>query len=65
MKNNKGFIKTIIILIVVLIVINFLGFNVEEIWKEILYPIFMFLGNIILKLAKEGISLIERIKEMF
>lgn len=65
MKNNKGFIKTIIVLIVVLIIINFLGFNIEEIWKEIFYPIFMFLGNMILKIAKEGISIIEKVKEMF
>lgn len=33
MKNNKGFIKTVIVIVIALIVLGYFGFNIDSILK--------------------------------
>ncbi len=49
MKNNKsGFIQIIVVLVVILVILSLLGLNAGKIWEGLFYPLFSFLGKIIL-----------------
>lgn len=52
--NDRGFIKTITIIIVVLVIANFLGFSPELLWDKFFSPAI----DIIWKIAVWGVGLL-------
>lgn len=58
-KNTKrGFVRLIVILIIILIVLGFLGLDITKVWSEVFLPIFSFIGDLILGIAKWLISIL-------
>ena len=49
--ENGGFIKLIILLIVILVVAGIYGFSPQHVWTNYLAPIFIFIWNVIAALA--------------
>ncbi len=50
-STNKGFVRIIIALIIILVVLSLLGLNVNRIWYGLILPIFSFIGNLIYMIA--------------
>jgi len=59
-NNQKGFIHVIVTLIVILVVLSLLGLNAEKIWTNVFYPLFAFLGNIIITVAQFLVAVIQQ-----
>lgn len=59
--TNKGFIQIIFLLIVILVVLSLLGLDANKIWTNLFYPLFSFIGNIILSVAKFLTSIVSYI----
>lgn len=72
MKNQeKGFLKIILLIIVVLLVLSFLGFNPEQIWNDyvvkaiaILWGIILWAVNILKALIDFGIASFEELRSL-
>jgi len=50
--TNKGFVQTIFLFVVILVILSLLDLNIDKIWTNLFYPLFAFIGNIILSVAK-------------
>lgn len=62
-KNNQGgFITNLFILIILIVIIHFLGFDIKEIWENIFYPFFVFLGELIEQIIDFAISIAAKLK---
>ncbi len=63
MKNNSkqgGFIRIIVLIIVVLIVLKFLGYDISSIWSNpTVVSIFTAIWNVIMKIVNIGVSLLK------
>ncbi len=59
--TNKGFVQTIFLFVIILVVLSLLGLNAEKVWTNLFYPLFAFIGNIILSVAKFLTSIINYI----
>lgn len=57
--TNKGFIHIIFILIVILVILGLVGLNTGKIWTDLFYPLFRFIGNIIVSVADFLTSIIK------
>ena len=70
MKNQqKGFLRLIVLIIVILLVLSFLVFNPEEIWNDyivkaiaIIWGIILWAVNILKGLVEAGMSAFESLK---
>lgn len=67
MSENRGFVRIIVTLIVILVIINLAGLDATRIWTEIFQPVFSFIGNIIVvaadwvvNLLREGWSIFQK-----
>jgi hypothetical protein len=58
-SQNGGFIKTIIILIIILVVIGLSGLDAGNIWIEFFEPAFTFVGNLIVSVSNFVINLVQ------
>lgn len=61
-KNNQGFIANFLVIIVLIVILHFLGFNIKEIWENIFYPFFVFLGGLIEQIIDFAISIATKLK---
>jgi hypothetical protein len=50
-NDNRGFIRTIILIIIILVTAKFFGINVDAIWNNFLGPIVFFIWDAILWIA--------------
>ncbi len=50
-RKTGGFIKIIIILIIILVIASFYGFSPNYVWGHYLAPIFSFIWDVIVALA--------------
>lgn len=55
---NKGFVRTAIILVVVLVFLSLAGLDINKIWYDFLWPIFSFVGNVIYMVANWLVELL-------
>lgn len=58
LSENKGFLRIIVILIVVLVILSLLGLDPNQIWFSFFRPIFAFIGNIIIVTANWLVTLL-------
>jgi len=45
-ESEGGFLKLIVLIVIALIVLNFLGFNIESLWSDFILPIVSVIWNI-------------------
>lgn len=48
MKNNRGFIHIIVIILIAVLILSFLNINPRDIWDDYALPILQFIWNAIL-----------------
>ena len=58
LNENRGFLRIIVTLVVILVILSILGFDPNKVWFSFFRPIFVFIGNIILITANWLISLL-------
>jgi len=71
-KSEKGFLKLLVLIVVALIILNFLGFNIESLWFDFVFPIIdtvwktlVWFANVLYGLIKIGFNSIELIVDIF
>lgn len=57
-SENKGFVRTAITLVVILVILSLVGLDINKIWYNFLWPIFSFVGNLIYSLANWLVGLL-------
>ena len=67
-KSEKGFFKLIILIVVALITLNFLGFNIESLWSDFIFPtidtiwkVLVWFANVLYGLIKIGFNSVQLI----
>ncbi len=58
LNENRGFIRVIATLILILVILSLLGLDANSIWFNFFKPIFSFIGNIIVVTANWLVSLL-------
>jgi len=58
LNSNKGFMRIIVILIIILVVLNLAGLDASGIWTGLFQPIFSFIGNVIVSVANFLVNLL-------
>ena len=51
LNNKKGFVRLIVVLIIILVLLSLVGIDPVFVWNNFFRPIFGFIGNIILSVA--------------
>lgn len=71
-ESKSGFLKMIVLIVISLVILNFLGFNIESIWSDFIFPIIetvwkvcVWFANILYGLLKIGFNSIEIIVDIF
>ncbi|HRY30952.1 MAG TPA: hypothetical protein P5328_00975 [Candidatus Paceibacterota bacterium] len=63
--NSRGFIRLIILLIVILVIASLLGFSPQYVWTNYLAPIFGFIWRLIVAFAGFLVKLLKAAGEAF
>ena len=63
--QNRGFLRIILILIILLVIISLLGLDAGKIWNNIFAPLFMFIGDLIVGIANFLVSLLRYVWAIF
>jgi len=70
-ESEGGFLKLIVLIVIALIVLNFLGFDIQALWSGIIHPIIIFIwnilswfANILYGLLKAGFGAIELVVDI-
>ena len=58
-KSESGFLKLLVLIVIALIVLSFLGFNIESLWSDFVFPIVETIWNILVWFANFLYTLIK------
>jgi len=70
-KSESGFLRLLVLIVVALIILNFIGFNIESLWSNFVFPIvetvwsvLVWFANVLYGLIKVGFNSIEVIVDL-
>lgn len=62
-ERQQGFLKLIVLIVIALIVLNFLGFNIDALWNDFIFPVVkmiwdvcVWFANVLYSLLKVGFA---------